>query len=142
LECVLILRIAQREGGDSVLAGSPMPRAKIGSWQIKIALKREARGEGERCLISLLFTFFSAVLLLQGVTCRKISLCLRRERGRSSKIEKREIHYCWLVEWPVNMYTRYFNLTSNYLLKSCGLLAMRCSVGYTVFTKQYQGTLT
>ncbi len=28
--------------GDSVLAGSPAPRAKIGSCEIKIAVKREA----------------------------------------------------------------------------------------------------
>lgn len=50
-----ILRIAQREGGDSELAGSPAPRAKIGSCKIKIAVKQEVRGE--RCLFSLLFTF-------------------------------------------------------------------------------------
>lgn len=94
MECVLILRIALREGGDSVLAGSPTPRAKIGSWQIKIALKREARRR-ERGASFLSFSLFPAVLLLQGVTCRfhsswrKILLCLRRKRGRSSKKEKR-----------------------------------------------------
>lgn len=41
LWCVLMLRIAQREGGDSALAGYPVPRAKIGSRKIKIAWKRE-----------------------------------------------------------------------------------------------------
>lgn len=41
LWCVLMLRIAQREGGDSALAGYPVPRAKIGSRKIKIARKRE-----------------------------------------------------------------------------------------------------
>lgn len=51
LECVPILRIAQREGGDSVLAGSPAPRAKIGSCKIKIAVKREVPG-GEVPLFS------------------------------------------------------------------------------------------
>lgn len=46
MECVPILRIAQREGGDSVLAGSSAPQAKIGFCEIKIAEKREVRMGG------------------------------------------------------------------------------------------------
>ncbi len=110
--------------GDSVLAGSPAPRAKIGCCEIKIAVKREAGGWGASFIA---FSLFPAVLLLQGVTCsfhsswRKISLCLRWEReGRND--------WWWsgrYITYSINIY-RYccsFNPTLN-----------RFSIGYTIFS--------
>ncbi len=77
--------------GDSVLAGSPAPRAKIGSCEIKIAVKREAGwgGVGVRCRFYRLFTFSCSVA---SARCHmQLSLQLKkdivvfeeRKRGRN-----------------------------------------------------------
>lgn len=69
-----MLRIAQREGGDSALAGYPVPGAKIGSRQIKIAAKREVGVERGAS--------FLLLFLLQCCTC-KVSYAAFTPAGES-----------------------------------------------------------